>query len=35
MVVATVDLAPPTVWEWIGNWRPRIDREAPAWAKER
>jgi len=33
VVVATVDLAEPTVWEWIGNWRARIDREAPAWAK--
>jgi len=32
VVVATVDLAEPTLWEWIGNWRARIDREAPAWS---
>ena len=25
-------LAEPTVWEWLGNWRARIDREAPAWS---
>jgi len=35
VVVATVDLAQPTVWPWIGHWRARIDREAPAWSKER
>jgi predicted amidohydrolase len=35
VVVVTVDLAEPTLWEWIGNWRARIDREAPAWSKER
>jgi len=33
VVVATVDLAEPTVWPWLGNWRARIDREAPAWSK--
>lgn len=33
VVLATVDLAEPTVWEWLGNWRARIDREAPAWSK--
>ena len=33
VVVATVDLAEPTVWPWLGNWRARIDREAPAWGK--
>ena len=32
VVVARVDLAEPTLWEWIGNWRARIDREAPAWS---
>jgi predicted amidohydrolase len=32
VVLATVDLAEPTVWEWLGNWRARIDREAPAWS---
>jgi predicted amidohydrolase len=31
VAVATVDLAEPTVWPWIGNWRARIQREAPAW----
>jgi predicted amidohydrolase len=35
VVVTTVDLAEPTLWEWIGNWRARIDREAPAWSEER
>jgi predicted amidohydrolase len=34
VVVATVDLAEPTVWPWIGNWRARIQREAPAWGKD-
>ena len=29
VVVATVDLAAPTLWPWIGNWRARIAREAP------
>jgi predicted amidohydrolase len=33
VVVATVDLAEPTLWPWIGNWRARVDREAPAWGK--
>ncbi len=33
VVVATVDLAAPVLWPWIGNWRARIDREAPAWTK--
>jgi predicted amidohydrolase len=32
VVVATVDLAEPALWPWIGNWRARIDREAPAWS---
>jgi predicted amidohydrolase len=32
VVLATVDLAGPTAWEWIGNWRARIAREAPAWS---
>lgn len=32
VVLATVDLAEPTAWEWIGNWRARIAREAPAWS---
>jgi predicted amidohydrolase len=32
VAVATVDLAAPTRWDWIGNWRARIDREAPAWS---
>jgi len=35
VVLATVDLAEPTAWEWIGNWRARIHREAPAWSGER
>jgi hypothetical protein len=35
VVVATVDLAEPTLWPWLGNWRARIDREAPAWTEER
>jgi len=34
VVLATVDLAEPTAWDWIGNWRARVDREAPAWGKE-
>jgi predicted amidohydrolase len=33
VVLATVDLAEPTLWDWIGNWRARVDREAPAWSK--
>ena len=33
VVVATVDLALPVLWPWIGNWRARIDREAPAWSE--
>jgi predicted amidohydrolase len=33
VVVATVDLALPTLWPWVGNWRARIDREAPAFTK--
>ncbi len=33
VVVATVDLALPTLWPWIGNWRARVDREAPAFTK--
>ena len=32
VVVATVDLAEPTVWPWLGNWRARIQRESPAWS---
>jgi predicted amidohydrolase len=32
VVLAEVDLALPTVWPWIGNWRARIGREAPAWS---
>ena len=32
VVLATVDLAAPTLWPWVGNWRARIDREAPAWS---
>jgi predicted amidohydrolase len=35
VVVATVDLATPTLWPWIGDWRARIDREAPAWSTPR
>jgi predicted amidohydrolase len=35
VVVATVDLAEPTLWEWIGNWRARVEREAPAWSEAR
>jgi predicted amidohydrolase len=33
VVLATVDLGEPTLWPWVGNWRARIDREAPAWSK--
>jgi predicted amidohydrolase len=32
VVLATVDLAEPTLWPWVGNWRARIAREAPAWS---
>jgi predicted amidohydrolase len=32
VVLATVDLAEPTLWPWVGNWRARIEREAPAWS---
>jgi predicted amidohydrolase len=32
VLVATVDLAEPTIWPWLGNWRARIPREAPAWS---
>ncbi len=35
VVLATVDLAAPVLWPWVGNWRARIDREAPAWATKR
>ena len=35
VVLATVDLAAPTLWPWVGNWRARIDREAPAWSMAR
>ena len=35
VVVATVDLALPVLWPWVGNWRARIDREAPAWSTPR
>jgi predicted amidohydrolase len=35
VVLATVDLAAPTLWPWVGNWRARIDREAPAWSPTR
>jgi predicted amidohydrolase len=32
VVLATVDLAEPVLWPWVGNWRARIDHEAPAWS---
>ena len=32
IVLATVDLAAPALWPWVGNWRARIEREAPAWS---
>ena len=32
VLVAEVDLSRPTIWPWIGDWRARIAREAPAWA---
>jgi predicted amidohydrolase len=35
VVLATVDLAAPVLWPWVGNWRARIDREAPAWSTTR
>jgi predicted amidohydrolase len=35
VVLATVDLAEPTLWPWIGNWKARVDREAPAWSAGR
>jgi len=35
VVLATVDLAAPVLWPWVGNWRARIDREAPAWSPTR
>ena len=35
VVLATVDLAAPVLWPWVGNWRARIDREAPAWSPAR
>ncbi len=35
VLVATVDLAEPTIWPWLGNWRARIDRETPAWSQAR
>jgi predicted amidohydrolase len=31
VLLAEVDLAQPTVWPWVGAWRARIEREAPAW----
>lgn len=31
VVVATVDLASPVLWPWVGNWRARVPREAPEW----
>jgi predicted amidohydrolase len=34
VVLATVDLAAPVLWPWVGNWRARIEREAPAWSPE-
>jgi predicted amidohydrolase len=33
VVLATVDLAQTTLWPWIGNWRARVAREAPALTK--
>jgi predicted amidohydrolase len=35
VVVAEVDLAERTEWPWLGFWRARIDREAPAWEAAR
>jgi predicted amidohydrolase len=35
VVLATVDLSAPVLWPWVGNWRARIDREAPAWSASR
>ena len=35
VVLATVDLAAPVLWPWVGNWRARIHREAPAWSPNR
>ncbi len=32
VVLATVDLGEPALWPWVGNWRARIAREAPAWS---
>ncbi|HEX9187214.1 MAG TPA: carbon-nitrogen hydrolase family protein, partial [Vicinamibacteria bacterium] len=31
VLVAEVDLGERTVWPWLGFWRARIGREAPAW----
>jgi predicted amidohydrolase len=33
VVLATVDLNEPTLWPWVGNWRARVAREAPAWSE--
>jgi predicted amidohydrolase len=33
VVASTVDLAETTLWPWVGNWRARIAREAPAFTK--
>ena len=33
VVLSTVDLAETTLWPWVGNWRARIAREAPAFTK--
>ncbi|HYN04441.1 MAG TPA: carbon-nitrogen hydrolase family protein [Vicinamibacteria bacterium] len=35
VVVATVDLALPVLWPWVGNWRARVPREAPEWSTTR
>jgi predicted amidohydrolase len=35
VVVATVDLASPVLWPWVGNWRARVPREAPEWSTAR
>jgi len=35
VAIADVDLAAPTIWPWIGNWRARIWREAPSWSAGR
>jgi predicted amidohydrolase len=35
VVLATVDLAAPVLWPWVGNWRARIEREAPAFTTTR